>query len=144
MSADADQSGSNQDIQNKKLKVSHESMDLSGQMTEPQHNGSSNICFDGTEIFSSSDKCQQRPSSQSSQCIGGPGISNGPRGVRTRNKYKLKLALSEGFQLKANYLTMEKKVGAGLAQPYGALYPDRSKNLREAIRRDGLTWLVAE
>uniref|UniRef100_A0ACD5XD13 Uncharacterized protein n=1 Tax=Avena sativa TaxID=4498 RepID=A0ACD5XD13_AVESA len=102
--------GSNEDIHNKKLKVSHESMELSGQMTEPQHNGSSNICFDETKISSSSDKCQQRPSSQSFQCIGGSGISNGPRGVRTRNKYKLKLALSEGFQLRDNRLTMEQKV----------------------------------
>ncbi|XP_071677854.1 uncharacterized protein [Lolium perenne] len=39
----------------------HESMELSGQMTEQQLNGSSNICCDGTKVSSSSDKCQQRP-----------------------------------------------------------------------------------
>ncbi|KAM0926128.1 hypothetical protein ACQ4PT_003937 [Festuca glaucescens] len=78
VAAYGDQSDSNEDIRNKKLKVSHESMELSGQMTEPQHNGSS--------------------------------ISDGLRGVRTRNKYKLKQALSEGFQLKDNRLTMEQKV----------------------------------
>ncbi|KAM0883102.1 hypothetical protein ACQ4PT_031848 [Festuca glaucescens] len=110
VAAYGDQSDSNEDIWNKKLKVSHESMELSGQMTEPQHNGSSNICCDGTKISSSSDKCHQIPSSQSSLCIGGSAISDGPRGVRTRNKYKLKQALSEGFQLKDNRLTMEQKV----------------------------------
>jgi hypothetical protein len=48
----------------------HESMELSGQMTEQQLNGSSNICCDGTKVSSSSDKCQQRSSSQRAQCIG--------------------------------------------------------------------------
>jgi hypothetical protein len=110
VAAYGDQSDSNEDIRNKKHKVSHESMELLGQMTEPQHNVPSNICFDGTKVSVSSDKCQQRPSSQSSQFIAGSGISNGPRGVRTRNKYKLKLALSEGFQLKDNRLIMEQKV----------------------------------
>ncbi|XP_047087432.1 uncharacterized protein LOC124699120 isoform X1 [Lolium rigidum] len=43
------------------LDLVHESMELSGQMTEQQLNGSSNICCDGTKISSSSDKCQQRP-----------------------------------------------------------------------------------
>ncbi|CAM0884225.1 unnamed protein product [Alopecurus aequalis] len=109
VSADGDQSNSTEDIRNKKLKLSHESMEVSG-MTEPQPNASSNVCFDGMKISSSSDNCQQKLLSQSSQCIGGPGISDGPRGVRTRNKYKLKLALSEGFQLKDNRLVMEEKV----------------------------------
>ncbi|KAF7039230.1 hypothetical protein CFC21_049273 [Triticum aestivum] len=87
------QPDTDEDNRNKKIKVSHDSSEL-----------------DGTKIPSSSIKCQQRPSSQSSQCIGGSSISNGPRGVRTRNKYRLKMALSQGFQLKNNYWTMEQKV----------------------------------
>ncbi|KAM0862712.1 hypothetical protein ACQ4PT_045092 [Festuca glaucescens] len=40
VAAYGDQSDSNEDIRNRKLKASHESMELSGQMTEQQHNGS--------------------------------------------------------------------------------------------------------
>lgn len=100
---------SDEDIQNKKIKVCHDCSELSRHMTESQHNDSSHVCFDGTKMSSSSIKCQERPSSQSSQCIGGSGILNGPRGFRTRNKYLLKMALSEGFQPNNIYQSMEKK-----------------------------------
>ncbi|XP_037407827.1 lysine-specific demethylase JMJ705-like [Triticum dicoccoides] len=111
-SAYGNQPDTDEDNRNKKIKVSHDSSEL-----------------DGTKILSSSIKWQQRPSSQSSRCIGGSGISNGPRGVRTRNKYQLKMALSQGFQLKNNYWTMEQKV-----QPE----PSRSKEtVKEPLDASG-------
>ncbi|KAF7032181.1 hypothetical protein CFC21_043390 [Triticum aestivum] len=111
-SAYGNQPDTDEHNRNKKIKVSHDSSEL-----------------DGTKIPSSSIKCQQRPSSQSSQCIGGSSISNGPRGVRTRNKYQLKMALSQGFQLKNNYWTMEQKV-----QPE----PSRSKEtVKEPLDASG-------
>ncbi|XP_062207813.1 lysine-specific demethylase JMJ705-like [Phragmites australis] len=112
-SAYGGQSDSDEDVLNKKIQVCNDSNELLSNMIESQPNStssSSNVDCDGTKVSSSSKECQQRPSSQSSQCIGCPNTLNGPIGVRTRNKYQLKMVLSEGFQPKDMYSSMQKKV----------------------------------
>ncbi|KAL6616571.1 hypothetical protein ACP70R_038841 [Stipagrostis hirtigluma subsp. patula] len=99
---------SESDEENKKINVSNDSSELLSHMTESQPNSSSNC--GGTKVSSSSKECQQRRSSQSSECIGSANISNRPKGVRTRNKYQLKLALSEGFQARDVGSVIQKKV----------------------------------
>ncbi|KAL5227805.1 hypothetical protein ABZP36_016070 [Zizania latifolia] len=104
------QSDSEEDALKKKLQVSHDSDEFLRGMNESQPNCSSNVCSVRTKLSSSSTECQERPSSQSAHCTGSSVISNGPKGVRTRNKYQLKMVLSEGFQPKDLYSTKEKKV----------------------------------
>ncbi|XP_062229096.1 lysine-specific demethylase JMJ705-like isoform X2 [Phragmites australis] len=110
VSAYGDQSDSDEDVLNKKNQTCNDSNELLSHMTESQPNSSSNVDCDGTKVSSSSKECQQRPSSQSSQCIGSTNTLNGLIGVRTRNKYQLKMVLSEGFQPKDMYSSMQKKV----------------------------------
>ncbi|CAO2167429.1 unnamed protein product [Urochloa humidicola] len=107
-SAYGDPSDSDEDVPNKKNSASHVSNELISNTIESQPITSSNGCCDGTNMSSSSKERQQGSSSQSSQCIGN--TNNGPKGVRTRNKYQLKMVLSEGFQPKNMYSEMQKKV----------------------------------
>ena len=107
-SAYRDPSDSDEDVLNKKNQVSNVSNELISHTIESRPNTSSNGGCDGTNVSSSSKERQQGPSSQSSQCIGN--TNNGPKGVRTRNKYQLKMVLSEGFQPKDIYSEMQKKV----------------------------------
>ncbi|CAL4946041.1 unnamed protein product [Urochloa decumbens] len=107
-SAYGDPSDSDEDVLNKKILASNVSSELISHTIESQPNTTSNGCYDGTNMTSSSKECQQGSSSKSSQCIGN--TNNGPKGVRTRNKYQLKMVLSEGFQPKNMYSEMQKKV----------------------------------
>uniref|UniRef100_A0A0E0N6H6 JmjC domain-containing protein n=1 Tax=Oryza rufipogon TaxID=4529 RepID=A0A0E0N6H6_ORYRU len=79
-------------------------------INKSQPNSSNNVGCVGTKLSSSSTERQERPSSQNAHCNGSSVISNGPKGVRTRNKYQLKMVLSEGFQAKDIYSAKEKKV----------------------------------
>ncbi|TKW18356.1 hypothetical protein SEVIR_5G426200v4 [Setaria viridis] len=107
-SAYGDASDSDEDVLNKKIQASNVSNELISHTIESPPNTSSNGGCDGTNMSSSSKERQQGPSSQSSQCIGN--TNNGPKGVRTRNKYQLKMVLSEGFLPKDIYSEMQKKV----------------------------------
>ncbi|CAO1942711.1 unnamed protein product [Urochloa humidicola] len=106
-SAYGDPSDSDEDVPNKKIPASHVSNELISNTIESQPITSSNGCCDGTNMSSSSKERQQGSSSQSSQCIGN--TNNGQKGVHTRNKYQLKMVLSEGFQPKNMYSEMQKK-----------------------------------
>ena len=108
-SAYGDPSDSDEDVLNKKNQVANVSSELISRTIQSQPNNISTIggC-DGTNLSSSSKEHQQGTSSQSSQRIGN--INNGPKGVRTRNKYQLKMVLSEGFQSKDIYSEIQKKV----------------------------------
>ncbi|KAG2593686.1 hypothetical protein PVAP13_5NG012569 [Panicum virgatum] len=108
-SAYGDPSDSDEDVLNKKNQVANVSSELISRTIQSQPNNISTIggC-DGTNLSSSSKEHQQGPSSQRSQCIGNN--NNGPKGVRTRNKYQLKMVLSEGFQPKDKYSEIQKKV----------------------------------
>ncbi|KAL6840363.1 hypothetical protein ACP4OV_030173 [Aristida adscensionis] len=109
-SAYGDQSESDEDVVNKKNQVPNGHHELLSHMPESQPNSSSNGGCDGTKATSGSKEFQERPPSQSSQGIGSANILNGPKGVRTRNKYQLKMMLSEGFERKDMYSEMQKKV----------------------------------
>jgi hypothetical protein len=98
------------DAPNKLLQVSNDSNKLLNPTAESQPKCSSNGDFNGTKVPSSSKECQKGSFSQSSQCISKPNIPSGPKGVRTRNKYQLKLMLSEGFRPKDIYSATQKKV----------------------------------
>ncbi|XP_006645195.1 lysine-specific demethylase JMJ705-like [Oryza brachyantha] len=104
------QSDSEEDPLKKILQVAHNSDQLLRGIIESQPKSSSNVgCF-GTKLSSSSTESKEIPSSQNARCIGSSVISNGPKGVRTRNKYQLKMVLSEGFQAKDMFSVKEKKV----------------------------------
>ncbi|KAK3162780.1 hypothetical protein QOZ80_1BG0093660 [Eleusine coracana subsp. coracana] len=109
-SAYGDHSDPDKDVPNKMHKVSNDSNKVLSPRAESQCNTSSVGAFDGTKVSTSSKECQQGSFSQSSQCISKPSIPNGPKGVRTRNKYKLKLMLSEGFPTKDIYSATQEKV----------------------------------
>ncbi|KAF0916403.1 hypothetical protein E2562_007504 [Oryza meyeriana var. granulata] len=104
------QSDSEEDPLKKILQVAHNSDQLLRSINESQPNSSSNVGCVGTKLPSSSVECQEIPSSQNAHCLASSVISNGPKGVRTRNKYQLKMVLSEGFQAKDMYSAKEKKV----------------------------------
>lgn len=97
------QSDPEEDPLEKILKIAHG-------INKSQPNSSNNVGCVGTKLSSSSTERQERPSSQNAHCNGSSVISNGPKGVRTRNKYQLKMVLSEGFQAKDIYSAKEKKV----------------------------------
>jgi hypothetical protein len=107
-SAYGDPSDSDEDGLNKKIQASSVSNELINHTIESQPNTSSNSGFHGTNVSSSSKERQQGPASQSLQSIGN--TNNGPKGVRTRNKYQLKMVLSEGFQPRDIYSETQKKV----------------------------------
>jgi hypothetical protein len=109
-SAYGDRSGSDEDVPSKMLLVSNDSNKLSCVNSESRPNCSSNGDFNGTKVSSSNKECQQGSIPQSSQCISKPIVPDGPKGVHTRNKYQLKLMLSEGFRPKDIYSAMQKKV----------------------------------
>ncbi|KAG8078804.1 hypothetical protein GUJ93_ZPchr0007g5437 [Zizania palustris] len=115
------QSDSEEDALKKKLQasLSHNPDEFSKGVNESWPNSSSNVCSVGTNLSSSRMECQERPSSQSAHCTGSSVISNGPRGVRTRNKYQLKMVLSEGFQPKDLYSAKENKVQSELSSSKG-------------------------
>uniref|UniRef100_A0A0D9V9A0 JmjC domain-containing protein n=1 Tax=Leersia perrieri TaxID=77586 RepID=A0A0D9V9A0_9ORYZ len=104
-----DQSGPEEDPLKKILKVAHNPDELLRGINESQPNSSSNVGCVGTKLSSSSTECLERPSSQNANCIGSSVISTRPKGVRTRNKYQLKMILSEGFQAKDMHSAKEKK-----------------------------------
>lgn len=106
-SAYGDPSDSDEDVLNKKNQVPVVCNELMSHTVESQPNTSRNGGCDGINMSSSKER-QQGPSSQRSQCIGK--TNNGPKGVRTRNKYQLKMMLSEGFQAKDIYSEIQKKV----------------------------------
>ncbi|OEL31047.1 Lysine-specific demethylase JMJ705 [Dichanthelium oligosanthes] len=112
-SAYGDPSDSDEGVLSKKNQVSNVSNELISHKIESQPNTSSNGGCAGTNVSSSSKELQQGPSSQRSQCIGN--TNTGPKGVRTRNKYQLKMVLSEGFQPKDIYSEIQKKVQCELS-----------------------------
>lgn len=107
-SAYGDPSDSDEDVLNKTIQVSNVSNELINGMIESQPKTSSDVDCDGKTV-SSSGKEHLGSTSQSPKCIGNTNTSNGPKGVRTRNKDLLKMVLSEGFQPKDIYAETHKK-----------------------------------